>query len=237
MVVSLAFAFAQPRPAFEVASVKAAPPRTGEARLVAMDTDSAMIRYSNISLKNLIAMAYRYDSRRIQGGPDWLDSQMYDVAAKLPPGASKDQIPEMLQDLLAERFKLALHRETKEQRVYFLVAGKGGPRLKEVPVPDPQDAQQVRGARLPMQMMRGRIIGHSVPVGMLAGALAQMTGYEVVDRTGLTKTYDIGLHWTAAEDSEIFAALQEQLGLKLEAGRGPVEVIVIDRAERNPAAN
>jgi uncharacterized protein (TIGR03435 family) len=217
--------------------VKAAPPRTGEARLVAMDTDPAMIRYANISLKNLIAMAYRYDSRRIQGGPDWLDTQMYDVAAKLPPGVSKEQVPEMLQDLLAERFKLALHRETKEQRVYFLVAGKGGPKLKEVPAPDPQDAQQVRGARLPMQMMRGRIIGHAVPVGMLAGALAQMTGHQVVDRTGLTKNYDIDLHWTAAEDSEIFAALQEQLGLKLEAGRGPVEVIVIDRAERNPEAN
>jgi uncharacterized protein (TIGR03435 family) len=147
----------------------------------------------------------------------------------------------MLQDLLAERFKLALHRESKEQRVYFLVAGKGGPKLKEVPAPDPQDAQQVRGARLPMQMMRGRIIGHSVGVGMLAGALSQMTGYQVVDRTSLAKTYDIDLKWTPADDkdfdSEILPALQEQLGLKLEAGRGPVEVIVIDRAERNPEAN
>src|SRR5207248_8293869 len=116
-------AHAQPAPAFEVASVKASPPRAGTAGFIAMDTDPAMVRYSNVSLKILIAMAYKFDSGRIQGGPAWLDDQLYDLAAKLPAGASKDRVPAMLQTLLAERFKLAVHRETREQRVYFLVVG------------------------------------------------------------------------------------------------------------------
>ena len=87
---------------FEVATVKVAPPRTGTAALIAMDTDAAMVRYSNITLKNLIAMAYSFDSRLIRGGPPWLDDQLYDLVAKLPPDASRDRVPLMLQTLLAE---------------------------------------------------------------------------------------------------------------------------------------
>src|SRR3954447_20662734 len=79
-------------PVFEVASVKASPPRTGTAGMVALQTDPAMVRYSNITLKNLIAIAYRFDSRLIQGGPPWLDEQFYDVAAKIPAGASRDSV-------------------------------------------------------------------------------------------------------------------------------------------------
>jgi uncharacterized protein (TIGR03435 family) len=103
---------AQPVPTFEVASVKAAPARTGTARFIAMDTDPAMVRYSNVTLRNLIAIACGFDSTLIQGGPALLDDQPYDLAAKLPPGTSKDRVPLMLETLLAERFRLAVHRET-----------------------------------------------------------------------------------------------------------------------------
>ena len=133
VLVGIATTSAQPQsaPAFEVASVKPSPPRAGTAGLTAMDTDPAMVRYSNVSLRVLVSIAYRFDSRLIQGGPTWLDDQPYDLAAKLPPGTSKDSVPTMIQTLLVERFKLAVYRETKEQRVYFLVVGKNGPRLKE----------------------------------------------------------------------------------------------------------
>src|SRR4051812_38402047 len=157
----------QPSPVFEVASVKLAPPRSGNERLIAVDSDPGMVRYSNITLQSLIARAYGFDSRRIVGGPAWLDEQTYDVVAKLPPGGSKDLVAVMLRRLLEERFKLTLHRESKEQRVFFLVVGKNGPKLKKVESPDQGVVEQTRGDRAPMQLMPGRIRGRGVPVGVL----------------------------------------------------------------------
>lgn len=241
LAVSLISLFAQPPSEFEVASVKIAPPRSGSSGFIAIDSDPAMIRYTNITLKMLIAIAYRVNSDRIMSGPAWVDNQMYDLAAKLPPGTPKDRVPVMLQSLLAEQFKLAFHRETKDQRVYFLIVGKGGHRLKEAHAEDKQDVEQVRGERPPLQIVRGAINGHSIPIGSFAGALARVIGSEVVDRTGLIGKFDVDLKWTQEEGggygSEIFVALEEQLGLKLEARRAPVEFLVIDRAERIPAGN
>jgi uncharacterized protein (TIGR03435 family) len=231
----------QAPPAFEVASVKIAPPRTGAAALIATDTDPAIVRYANITLKNLIAIAWRFDSRLILGGPAWLDDQLYDLAAKLPPGAASDRVPAMLQTLLAERFKLAVHRETKEQSVYFLVPGKTGPRLKKSLPPDDPNIQQTRGDRPAAQITRGGIMGHSMDMGMLAGSLAAVAGYQVLDRTDLTGMYDINLKWTPEDNNafapELFTAIQEQLGLKLESGKAPVEMLVIDHADREPGQN
>jgi uncharacterized protein (TIGR03435 family) len=234
-------AHAQPAPAFEVASVKASPPRAGMAGFIAMDTDPAMVRYSNVTLKLLIAFAYRFDSPLVQGGPAWLEDQPYDLAAKLPAGTSKDRVPAMLQTLLVERFKLAVHRETTEQRVYFLVVGKNGPKLKAAEKADEQDVQQVRGDRLALQIVRGGIMGHSIAIGSFAGSLAPVVGYQVVDHTGLTGTFDIDFTWTP-DDSKgtgptLFTAIQEQLGLKLEPGKAPVEVLLVDHAERIPMEN
>jgi uncharacterized protein (TIGR03435 family) len=212
-------------PAFEVASVKVSPPRAGTAGFTGIDSDPAMVRYSNITLKNLIAIAYGFDSRLILAGPAWLDSEHYDVAAKLPPDTSKDRVPMMLQTLLVERFKLAVHRETKEQRLYSLVVGKKGPKLKE--------GREAGGQN---QIVRGGIMGHSMPMGVLAGLLSGFLGYEIVDKTGLTGTFDINLKWRpedgAGNSPDLFAAIQEQLGLKLEPGKGPVETLRIDHAER-----
>ncbi len=239
--VTTLFVQGQAPATFEVASVKVAPPRTGTAALIATDTDPAMVRYSNITLKNLIAMAYGFDSRLILGGPAWLDDQFYDLVAKLPADTSRDHLPVMLQNLLTERFKLAVHRETKEQTVYFLLAGKNGPRLKPALPPDDQDARQTRGDRPPVQITRGGVLGHSMDMGRLAGTLALVAGYQVVDHTGLTGIYDINLTWTPEDNNnsgpELFAAIREQLGLRLESGKGPVEMLVIDHADRDPGQN
>jgi uncharacterized protein (TIGR03435 family) len=157
MAVSVICGIAQTPLQFEVASVKIAPPRSGSAGYVAMDSDPAMIRYANITLKLLIAAAYRFDSDRILSGPDWVDSQKYDLAAKLPAGAAKDQVPAMLQSLLLEQFKLVVHRETKDQRVYLLVPAKGGHRLKEARAEETPNIQQIRGDRLePSRLCQAR---------------------------------------------------------------------------------
>ena len=239
LLASVASAVAQPGPAFEVASVKVAPPRSGPVGLVALNTDPAMVRYSNITLQNLIAMAYRMDSERVRG-PAWLAEQMYDVVAKLPAGASKDQVPRLLQSLLAERFGLAIHRESSEQRAWFLVVGKNGSRLKKAQEDAALDLQQVRGSAPPAQISPGGIRGRAIPIATLAGLLARATGYQVVDRTGLAGAFDVDLKWTpdgvAGSAPGIFAAVQEQLGLKLEPGKALLEVLVVDHAERIPVA-
>lgn len=203
-----------------------------------MDSDPAMVRYSNINLRILISLAYRFDSDRVLGGPDWIGSQGYDLAAKIPAGASRRDIPAMLQALLAERFKLTVHRESKEQRVYFLVVGENGLKAKEAEGAESADVQQVRGDRVPMQIVRGGIRGRSVTLAVLAGALARAAGAPVIDRTGVTRKFDIDLNWTPEDAGgyapEIFAAVQKQLGLKLEPGRAPIEMLVVDHAERVP---
>jgi Protein of unknown function (DUF3738) len=113
-------------PAFEVASVKPAGTSCRGKRSI----DLQQVRYANFSLKGLVRDAYKVELYQIDA-PEWLDSQCYDVAAKLPEGASKEQIPAMLQALLAERFRMTVHKEMKRDRVYALVVAKNGPRLKE----------------------------------------------------------------------------------------------------------
>ena len=122
-------------PTFEVASVKPAEPQTGMGIRVMMrggpgSADPGQITYSNVSLKNVLTIAYAVKGYQISG-PKWLDSERFDIVAKIAKGATKEQFQLMLQNLLAERFKLTLHHETKELPMYALVVGKGGPKLKE----------------------------------------------------------------------------------------------------------
>ena len=127
-------------PEFEVASIKPAPP-LDPAKIVAgkmhlgMSVDAARVDIGSLSLADLIRTAYRLKSYQVSG-PDWMTSERFDVLAKMPAGASKDKVPEMLQALLAERFKLVVHRDTKEHAVYALVVGKSGPKMKDAE-PDP----------------------------------------------------------------------------------------------------
>ena len=129
-----------PAPEFEVASIKLAPPLEPQKIMagtmhVGMSVDAARVDIGSMSLTELIRTAYRMKPYQISG-PDWMPSQRFDIMAKIPEGASKDKVPEMLQALLADRFKLTAHRESKERPAYALVVGKNGPKLKEAE-PDP----------------------------------------------------------------------------------------------------
>lgn len=134
LATSAAFAQANP-PAFEVASVKQAAPQTDGRIMVRMGGDPGRVDYANVALKAVLARAYNVKQHQITG-PSWLDER-YDITAKVPEGVAADQVPAMLQALLAERFKMAIHKETKEQPVYALVVGKSGPKLTKSEPPKP----------------------------------------------------------------------------------------------------
>src|SRR5579862_3409381 len=141
-LAALGVAFAQQAantPHFEVASVKASDPNPENTILVGMSADQAMVRYANITLRDCIRGAFRIRDFQIVG-PDWMSTARFAIDAKLPPGASTDQIPEMFQALLAERFNLTTRREMKEMSVYALLVGNEGPKLKPAPevAPDPK---------------------------------------------------------------------------------------------------
>ena len=262
-------------PEFEVASIKAYKPEGENIRIMIRFTPDG-IDASGVSLQLLIRQAYGIEDNQIIGISGWMDSEQYDVQAKLeasdiealaklpPPEANKIR-QRMLQALLADRFKLAIHRETRELPVYALVVAKGGIKMHEATAGDTyangfKGPDGKPGAGM-MRMGPGELTGQALPVGSLVNMLSQQTGHHVVDKTGLTGKYDFTLKWTPnegetplfkgppggpagaaappADDSNgpsLFTAIQEQLGLKLDSQKGPVEVVVIDHAEK-PSAN
>jgi uncharacterized protein (TIGR03435 family) len=194
-----------------------------------------------------------------------MDSSVADAIRKLDPEQRKDARQQMTQALLADRFKLSIHRETKELPVYALVVAKNGPKLQEAK----PDATYSNGLKGPdgvarkgvMRMGLGEVTGQGLSISSFARLLSQQLGRTVIDKTGLTANYDFTLHWTPEEgegqlfkgtglapqgaDSaapaessgpSLFSAIQEQLGLKLESQKGPVEIIVIDHVEK-PSQN
>jgi uncharacterized protein (TIGR03435 family) len=289
---------------FEVASVKPAAPLnagqilSGQAH-VGMRIDAARVDIGSMSLADLIRVAYRVKAYQVSG-PDWMGSERFDVLAKLPEGASREQVPEMLQALLAERFKLTVHRESKEHAVYALVAGKNGPKLKESP-PDadapagggaptaledanPQVRLSGRGENTQVSISGGQFGTAHMSMGSdgtmhleapkmtmaaLADTLSRFFDRPVLDLTEIKGTYQVVMDLSmedlrnaarnfgmmapglgggrggerpaanAASDPgglSIFAAVQ-QLGLKLEPRKVPLEAIVIDHLEKAPTEN
>jgi uncharacterized protein (TIGR03435 family) len=223
------------KPRFEVASVKST---DAADRRTMFDTPPGRFRSVGTSLKLLIAKAYDLQTTQIEGGPAWLDVDRFDIEAKTEnaaPGAEGyRQILLMLQSLLEDRFKLAAHSEEKQQPVYDLVLSKGGSRLKDANANEPTR----------QQMGRGQMIATATPIGQLTPLLSFVAKRQVIDKTGLTGLYDFTLTYAfeapgpdapPAVDPNapsIFTAMQEQLGLKLESARGPVNVLVIDHAEK-----
>src|SRR3954451_5144120 len=130
-------------PAFEVAAIKMAP--LDPAKIMAgkqhvgMTVNTARVEIGSLSLADLIRIAYKIKPYQLSG-PDWMTAQRFDIQAKMPEGATKDQIPQMIQALLADRFKLTIHRDSKEHAIYALVIGKGGGKMKESE-PDPPPAE------------------------------------------------------------------------------------------------
>ncbi|HEY1336604.1 MAG TPA: TIGR03435 family protein [Bryobacteraceae bacterium] len=216
------------------------------------------IHYSGVTLKMILVRAYATRPYQISG-PGWMETERYDIDAKYPAETKAEEFRLMLQTLLAERFHLAVHRETREMSRYRLVVAKGGPKLSPAQkLPEYKDDEERKAAmqkqtRANMEAMMRR--PHSGPYrrfGSLNATMAKLaenlSGYvdrPVTDDTGLEGSYSYTLEWSpepsaaAVENSlpSIFAAVQEQLGLKLEPEKGPVEFLVIDRAEKTPVVN
>jgi len=314
---------------FEVAAVKPAAPQGPGRFMIGMrggpgTNDPGRIAYNNLSLRDLMTNAYDVKRSQVSGGPGWLDTERFDITAKVPEGTTKEQMKVMLQNLLADRFKLALHRETKEMAMYALVVGKNGPKMKEsaanaaaadvppdggraangdAPPPPPPPMMGGRGgiqmgkdgcpepppsmANRPNNMMMMFMNGAACMVdnGQTMSGLADQLSFQfdrpVVDMTGLKGKYDFHLRFDPSslgsgrggmmmmagpppgamgavggpgpgggagmgpgpntEPQEapptIFAAVQEQLGLKLEPRKGPAELLVIDHVEKTPTEN
>ena len=219
-------------PAFEVASVKPAPARVGEAAFVNITQNAARAVYSNVTLKLLISIAYQLDDDRITGGESWIESSKYDVQASLPTGSDKTQIPAMLRTLLAERFGLTTHTITKSMPAYSLVVGRNGHKLK----PAEDSAAQ-------NYILRGHIVGPYVSTGALASMIGRQMRRPVIDDTKLTGFFNVNLGWTpddAYQDLNqdgpplLPAAISSQLGLELRSTKAPIDFLVIDHANQTP---
>jgi len=216
-----------------------------------------LTHYRNLPLVDWIAAAYRVPRSRISG-PVWMSGERFDMFAKLPQGASDHQVPEMLQSLLAERFALVLHRESKQDLVYALFVGRGGPNLKRsLPDSGASGGGTIGSGQHPPLTMAGGVMHLELKrttVGSLANTLSQFAGRTVVDCTGLAGDYEVGLDISMldfpgisrvahtnegdadAPGPSIFAAV-ERLGLRLEQRKLPVEVLVIDHIEKAPTPN
>lgn len=206
----------------------------------------------NVTLKRVVGLAYRPVQEFI-GGPDWINTDRFDIEGSVESTPTQDQMLEMLRSLLADRFKLAVHREKRQMPAYSLTLARGdgrlGAELRAVPPCTPPAASPASPARRcgGFAVGAGSLKGTGVTMTQLATELPSATeGRYVVDRTGLSGTFDVNLTWNAealsptatSADSaaSIFAAIQEQLGLRLVSITTPIEVIVIDRAER-PTSN
>ncbi|MCU1248977.1 MAG: hypothetical protein JWQ49_2006 [Edaphobacter sp.] len=249
-------------PAFDVVSVK---PNKSDNNMVRIMAKPDGYAASNVSLKMLIQAAYGIREDLVSGAPSWADSARFDIDAKVAGSdvdALKKLSPEqrrlILQPLLADRFKLKIHTETKQLPLYELVVAKGGSKLKEATAGD----TYANGIKGPdgvgrgglMRVGHGQLTAQAVPMTSLSNMLSQQLHRTVIDKTGLTGKYDLDLTWTpdqgsdpmfrgpegspqrgdAAPDSSgpsIFTALQEQLGLRLQSAKGPVETLVIDHVE------
>ena len=214
---------------FEVASVKAA---ARNAEPPAFSEDGAQLSYSKVTLITLLMRAYGLKYRQIVG-PEWLSAERYDVMAKLPESATKDQIPRMLQSLLEDRFSLAVHRESRLENGYALTVAKSGPKMK--PAPASEGARRMKGPK-------GLEIKGNATMPALAGALADALDCPVVDGTALSGAYQVDLNWTPGENPAVSepalaSALQAELGLKLETRKYPVEYLIVDHAEKVPLRN
>lgn len=227
---------------FEVATVKLrrGTPPTGMACNGGPGTsDPVRLSCTNGPLAMLICMAYNVQYYQIVG-PGWISNDRYDLAAVIPPNATRDEFRLMLQNLLAQRFQLKLHHETKPLNAYSLITTKEGAKLNE----SPKESSVSPGLNVGGTNGNIRVSAHAQTTRNLAGFLSTLLGVggPVSDDTGLTGKYDFTLEYApnAALDSgaggiSLFTALQSQLGLRLNTKKAPTDILVIDHAEKLPA--
>jgi uncharacterized protein (TIGR03435 family) len=247
MCPGLAFGAADsPRLTFDVASIKPSQPGTGIYTIKPLAGGNGYT-VQNAPVKLMIGLMFKVPTRQISGGPDWMDTDRFDVEAKTDHPYSIDDLHVMFQNLLADRFNLKFHKEIKEGPVYALSVDQSGLKMKAdgtgqalgIPIL-PSTGGSFKGTRVPMQYLCWWL-----------GQQLQNDGRPVIDETGLDQSYDFTLSFmpqlppNVSRDSlppemqdlpSIFDALKQQLGLKLEAKKGPVEYFVIDHVDK-PSAN
>jgi uncharacterized protein (TIGR03435 family) len=225
-------------PAFDAATVKMGGPVVNG--LININTGrilNGVVTLANATLSDCLKFAYSLTTDEQIAGPDWINQKMvrFEVTGKAPADTPDGQLMLMLQALLKERFQLAMHTEPREIQHYELVTGKNGPKLKESAV----NALDATGAA----RLDG-IKSNRMTMNKLASLLSRMTRMPVIDKTGLAGYYQFDLKYADERQPvenqvgpSVFTAVQEQLGLKLESKKSPVDLLVIDRAEKVPLEN
>lgn len=236
-----------PVPTFDVASVKSSQPGAGGERRGRenIQVTPGTVTMRNVNLKSCIRWAYHVTEYQVTG-PAWIDSERYEIVGKATGPANEEQLRLMVQALLQERFKLAVHRQTKELSAYVLVVGKGGLKVQESKT-EGESSIDINQKQMSVNVQR-------TPVSQLADMLGNVLRAPVVDQTGLKGRYDVTLNVAkyaadmAAQGKSIdngpmdpFALismiLQDEFGLKLEAKKMPLDMVIVDHAEKAPVEN
>jgi uncharacterized protein (TIGR03435 family) len=232
---------------FEVASVK--PSLPGRGGIIRMMPGNQRYHGEGMPLRVMMTVAYTVTDRQIAGGPAWMNTDRYDIEAKAARPRTADELHIMLQHLLQERFQLKLRRETREESAYLLTVAKGGPKL---PVHDPEDKDYppIGGNNVTANdgTVCPGILGRNITMDYFAFFLSRVMDRTVVDRTALPARYDVALQFVPEARlrngdgaggpqltpgcSDIQTALPRQLGLRLDSGKGPVQYLVVEHAEK-----
>lgn len=224
--------------------------------------DPGRINYQNVTIRSLIMRAYNLKDYQVTG-PDWISSEGYDITATLSPDSTKEQFAGMMRRLLAERFHLVSHRDTKVMPVYAMIVGKTGLKLKAV-----EEGAPGAGNQSMQSGSAGTRIWGKFRLDQLAASITFTVGRPVLDMTELKELYDIDISWVSEESESaqtkgvaagggaaairapekslapdgnaagsVFAALQDKCGLKLEARKSPIEILVVDQVDKVPTEN
>jgi len=287
LIIIFAMSFAQAQPtgtlsSFEVVSIKPSSPPNGGRYYVGIrggpgTSDPGRMTFSHVTVARLVTQAYGIYSFQLSC-PDWFNTEQFDIIAKVPEGATKEQVPIMLQNLLADRFQLKVHQETRAMPILELTVAKGGPKLKAAtqvlahgdgvtgePSVDKFGFPVIPPGKANMLVMEGKARWQAPNAEMeqLTRMLAGELGKPVTDSTGLKGRYDFSLYWMSGETNAtqltttadtdaatptasapdgilgptIFGALRDQLGLRLDAKKGPADILVVDSADRLPSEN
>jgi uncharacterized protein (TIGR03435 family) len=219
-------------PEFEVASIR---PVEDDGHH-SSNRDNATYRTHNLSLKRLIARAYDVEENQVFGGPPWLDTEGFDINARIPDefvkDPARDTVPQMLQNLLATRFQLVVHRETRQGSGFLLTVAKKGSKMEPAKKDDPNSHFRGRTNSLAAENATTEAFARYLSRTREIGGL-------VIDKTGLQGGYNFELEWSSDPSDgrpSIFTAIQEKLGLKLDSAKVPFEAIVVDSAQK-PEAN
>lgn len=214
---------------FEVASVKPSRNRDADSNV---DSTPGRLTATNITVRELIRLAYGVKDYQMERAPRWIDDDRFDIAAKSSLGkTSREELGTQVRGLLTDRFRLAAHRETRQGSIFVLVVQPTGSKLK---AHDEGTGSRTRAGC-------GRLSGVRLTADVIATALSRQLERDVVNRTNLPGKYDFELNWTPDAGAcpgaveglpSIFGAIEQQMGLRLESVKGPVEVLVIDRVER-----